>query len=265
MVRDGRELRQSTDLIRRVGEEVAPLWKDVVRLFLGIGRRTEHEFRCESDRAELERDDDPEITASSLQGPEQFRVFRTVRADEATVCRDEFGGQEIVDAQVRASPSASRCRPTGSALRPRCGDQSSGCRPPERRRCGVHIGPGRTAFDEDAIETGETRTEFISERSMTRPPSHMAYPATLCPPADGKRKARSTSVGNAGGHIGGVAAARDQGRPPVDHPVPNHSCGIIVCVVRPGSSPRSASRNSCFDIIGPPFRPEQARSGSMQS
>ena len=86
------------------------------------------------------------------------------------------------------------------------------------------VAPGSTRAVRAAAST---RTDFISDRSSIRPPSHTALPAMLCPPprtatsrsrAAAKRTAAATSA---------AGRTDDRGGPAVDHRVPDRARGII--------------------------------------
>ena len=58
-----------------------------------------------------------------------------------------------------------------------------GTRQPEGLRLAVDIGQRRAGLrPRRACVAGSTRTDFIGDRSIIRPPSHTALPAMLWPP-----------------------------------------------------------------------------------
>jgi AraC-like DNA-binding protein len=83
------------------------------------------------------------------------------------------------------------------------------------------VAPGST----HALRVFEsTRTDFICDRSIMRPPSHTAFPAILWPPP--RRDQQSVVAGecHSMSDVACIAAAHDETGPSIDHRVPDRPC-----------------------------------------
>jgi len=110
-----------------------------------IERWTAQDF---ADRVELvfEGSDDPEITATAADGPEQIRVLSLIARHKVTGGRHHIGGDEIVTGKT-ASPTeityATAESETGDA---RGRNDAARCRQTEGMGCVIQVTSGTTPF-----------------------------------------------------------------------------------------------------------------------
>ena len=195
----------------------------------------------EAVEAELEPRDDAEVAAAAADRPVAGRRARgrsrapggrrRGRARPRRGCRSSCRG-------VALPRHAAAEREAGDA---RLGDDAAGRGQPERlvtRSTSAQVAPPSTST---VRPYSLMRTVRIAERSMTRPSSTTAVPATLWPPP---RTASGTPCSAARAHrrgdVVGVGAARDHGGAAVDHAVPHAARGVVVGVVRRDDVAREA-------------------------
>ena len=176
-------------------------------------------------RLELERRDDAEVAAGAAHGPEEILVLGRARPAQLAVGGDDVDREQVVDRQpVLAAQVADAAveRQAGDARRRH---DAAGHREAEQLRLAVDVAPGRAALDAHAsASSGSTWTPRIRDRSITRPPSFTALPATLWPPPliDSGRSC-SRAKFTASTTSAAPVRLHDQRRPPVDEPVPDRA------------------------------------------
>ncbi len=201
----------------------------------GLGAVVEHErvgdLGAHRVQAELERGDDAEVAAAAAQRPEKVGVLVGGRTHDLAAGGHQLGGVQVVAAEaVLASqpPDAAAERESGHAgLR----DQSGRRREPEGLGRGVHVAPDRAALhlrqaslrvDLDGIH----RRQVDHDAAFTGRRAGDVVPAA----ANGERHAGLASHRHGGGDVLVRPAARDGGRPLVDHPVPDGPRRLVLVI-----------------------------------
>ena len=209
--RRGGEVDQRRQL---VGQRARPLAVEAQNLRGVLARvedRSRQYRRAHPVEPELERGDDAEVAAAAAQRPEQVRVLGLAGMDQAAVRGDDVRGDR-------------GCRRSGRALR-----ISQPIPPPSVKPAMpvVETSPPVTASPNACVSwssvaprgaglrawrsalAGSTRTPFIGDRSITRPPSQVEKPGMLWPPprtATSRSSLRANST--APDHVGHAGAAR---------------------------------------------------------
>ena len=191
-------------------------------------RQALRDLRTKLVELEIEDGDDAEIAAAAAQRPEQVRVLRRARAQQLAVGRDHVGETQIVDCQ--AEPPGD---PAEAAAKRQAGDSGGrvdavGTTSP--KACvslsrSASVAPGST---QACRVTVSTRTDFIGDRSIIRPPSQSALPAMLWPPPrTATRRLLSRAKLTALTTSAATGAAHDQAGPAVDHRIPDSASGVV--------------------------------------
>jgi len=202
------------------------------------------EGAAEDDRADrvqavLERGDDAEIAAAAAQPPEEVVVLDGARRDEASVGGDHVGREEVVAGQAVLSHQPTDPAAEGEARDPGARDQAAGGGEPERLRVVIELRPHDPAFgsrgavariDADALH----RREVEDDAAVARAEAGDVVPAG----ADGDDELVPAGEAEACDHVRRAGAANDEGRPPVDHPVPDRAGGVVGVVA--GDDERAA-------------------------
>ena len=171
------------ELVRRRVGEAAELGQQPLRLVERMHDEARQDLRTHRMEPELEGGDDAEIAAAAAQSPKEVRVLGVAGAHKLPVGGDDVGRDEIVDRQsefARGPAEAAAERQAGDAGRR---VDAGRRRKAEFLRLAVEVGERRAGHrPEPCASPGRRRTDFISERSMRRPPSQTALPAMLWPP-----------------------------------------------------------------------------------
>src|SRR6516164_2391498 len=130
---------------------------------------------------ELERGDHTKIAATAAQAPKQIFVLCHARDQQLAVRRHHIGRHEIVEGQTMLAhqppepATQGQTRDAGSRNKATRGSES------ESLKVVVQLAHEAPPSTRAMRVTGSIRTDFIDERSITRPPSQSEVPATLCP------------------------------------------------------------------------------------
>ena len=174
VVRNGRELGEAAQPLRRLGHEVAPEREQLARPGLRVGGAAEHQRGRDRVQAEGEARDHAEVAATAAHRPEQVGVLVVAGVQQTPVGGDDVHSLEVVDAQpVRAAQPADAAgerEPAHARLR----DQPARRGEAEGGGLAVHVAPERAALTQASRAAASTRTARIAERSTTSPPSHTA-------------------------------------------------------------------------------------------
>lgn len=184
-------------------------------------------------QAEQERGDDAEVSAAAADRPVQVGVLVRARAHVRAVGQDEFGLQEIVDGQPALTAEMAEAAAQGETADAGRGDDAA--RGGETVLVGgaVHFAPDAAAADADGARP---RVDLdVLERGQIDDHTVVAGPqARAMVPAAAHRERQAVVSGEADGvgDVLGIAAARHEGGPPVDHRVVDGAGLVVAGVVR---------------------------------
>ena len=135
----------------------------------------------------FERGDDPEVSSTSLQPPEEIGVLLCTRMKETTISGDDVGAQEVVTNQTVLAGQPAEAATEGEPGNPGGRDCPADRRQPEGLRLVIELGPDDASFSPRRRATGSTRIPFMRERSSIRPPSQTALPGHVVSRRRGRR------------------------------------------------------------------------------
>ena len=195
-------------------------------------------------QAELERRHDAEVAAAAAQRPEQVGVLVGARAHTAAVGEDDLGGDEVVDRHAVAAAlvgdAAVERQPGDAGL----GDDPAGGGQAKRRGHLVDVGPGRAALNVHGARGGvEAHAAHLREIDDQAVVAHGSAGHVVPTAANGERQLVLVGEAHGGRDVVGVGAARDDGRIPVDHPVPDAAGVVVVRVARGDDVPLRCSES----------------------
>ena len=133
-------------------------------------------------QAELELGHDAEVAAASAQAPEEVGVLGLARLDELAVGGHQVDGQQLVDREPVLAHDPADAAAEREPGDPGVGDDPAGRREPERLRLAVELAPEHAGLGPRRRASGSTWMPFISQRSITIPPSQTERPGKLWPP-----------------------------------------------------------------------------------
>src|SRR5271170_8014250 len=154
-----------------------------------------------------------ESADTSITSPLASTSSRETKLSQVSPCLRE--NQPMPPPRARPPTPVSDMMPAGTMSR--CGAVAASTSPSR------HPPPTWTS-----LRSASTVTSRSPLRSMVKPPSDMALPAT----ADARRQAVLAGHGDRGHHVGGAGAAQDEARPPVDHGVPDRAGPLVLSVIR---------------------------------
>jgi hypothetical protein len=229
--RRGEDRRERGQLVRCLHEVVAERPQDLAGALEWVEDWAREHLRADRVQPVLERGHDAEVSAPSLQPPEEVGVLACTGRDGLAGGRDDVSGEEVV-----AGRRVLAREPTEAAAEREAGDSSGGDLAsrrgePELLRLAVEVAPSgprlrasrpRGGIDADALLSREVDDDAVV---ADRAPGDIMTAA-----ANGNQQlvlAREVDSGHDVSHAG---AAGDQRRPLVDHPVPDPT-GRLVLVV----------------------------------
>ena len=189
-----------------------------------------------------QRRGDPEVPPAAAETPHQVGMRLVGYLQHLAVRGHQLDGDQVV-----AGEALGRHQPAQPAAQRVAGDPGGRDGAPgdgESVRPGrvVDVAPARAALCLAAVEAdGSTSTARIPARSIIRPPSATARPATLCPPprteisSPASRAWRTPAAAMSASRTAG-----DQRGPAVDQPVVHPASGVIPLVA--GCQERAGER-----------------------
>ena len=185
-------------------------------------------------RAERELGHDAEVAAAAAHGPEELGVLVGARRDALAVGEHDLGREQVVDRQAvparEVTDAAAERQPADAGRR----DDPARNREPVRMRRRVHLAPGRSSADANRARAGIDR-----DRAEQRQVGHDAVvdapeaAAVVAAAAHRKRQVVRAGEGDHARHVRRARAARDHGRPLVDHRVEQRPRLVVARVVGP--------------------------------
>ena len=179
-------------------------------------------------QAVLERRGDAEVAAAAAQRPEEVGIGVGGHVDDAAV-----GGHELDAEHVVGREPVLRHQPAEAAAERQARDAGRGDRAardgePVRCRLAVQLAPehaalrahrARSRIDPDALH----RRQVDHQRVVGDRAAGDVVPASAYADVEAVCAREADRVDD----VGGVLAARDQRRPPVDEPVVDASCALV--------------------------------------
>ena len=236
------ELRRERRIFRRRGEGerqrlfvgrgvevLAEPVGDLVRPGGGERDQALHHVRADLVQTELERGHDAEVRPGPAHPPEEVGVLRLAHVEQLAVGRDEIHREEVVDREAEpplepAHPAAER-----EPGHPGVTDDAHGTSEPERLRLTVELAEERSAvhlrrpllrIDADTPHQGEVDHDAVvagreaADAVTTRP--------------DRDHEVLLSRETDRTDHVVDVAAAGDDRRVAIDHPVPDDPGRVVV-------------------------------------
>ena len=217
-------------------------------------RSGEHD-RAHRVKPKLELGDDPEVAAPAAQAPEEVRVLGLARLHELPVGGHQVNREELVDRQSVLSLEPADAAAQGEAGDAGVGDDPAGRREPEGLCLAVQLAPehpglspcrSRIRVHPDALH----RSEVDDDPAIADGQSGEAVASA----ADRDREAGAPREPHRRDHVRHAGASRDQGREPVDRPVPDPALHVVGGVRRSHQLPAERS----FQLAQ--CRPDRVRS-----
>ena len=204
-------------------------------------------------QGELEGGDDAEVTPTALQRPEQIGVVAFAGPQQLAVGRHYVGGQQIVDREpvLAAEPAetAAERQPGDTGRRV----DAERRRPAERLCFAVEVTQRGTRRDARAavhrVNPDGSHRRQIDEQAAV---AHGIAGDVVAAAPHRQRKIVFTREANRADDVGGTHTAHREGRPPVDHRVPDRACLVV-------------SRLPGQDDLAAQIRPECIHDGSIDS
>ena len=183
--------------------------------------------------AVFEGRDDAEVPPTAAHPPEEIRVLGGAGGQEAPIRSDEIDGEEIITREPVFPGQPAQAPAQREARDARRGVRAAGGGQTKRLGFVIEFAPCDPAFRTGRPSRGSTRTLFIPDKSIMRPPSHTALPGTLWPPprTDTSRRwvrAKCTALMTSAT----PRAADNQRGPFVDHAIPDLAGCVIAGVAR---------------------------------
>ncbi len=182
---------------------------------------------------ELEGRHDPEVAATTADGPKEIGMLGFADGHERAIGQHEIGGEQIVDRQAaiaaEIAESAAQREPTDAGGR----DDAAGYRQPERLGGMIDIAPERAAFHQHppgvGIDMHRVHAAQVDDDAVIAGAQSGGI-VTAAAHADGQIV--RAGEGHAQHHIGDIDALHDQGGMLVDHGVVDGTGRVISRIVR---------------------------------